>query len=102
MSSTTPVDSDSSSSAGVTGRTVDISSAAGGFIIAAAVQTTLVAGAASITGDETYTQRFNLSVGGGRHLVYDATGTAAATNTNTVVATFPDTNYTVLIAASWG
>jgi hypothetical protein len=96
--SPTPVDADelSSTSFGSTSTSLNISSTAGGFILAVAAKGTTTGGTLDISGDETLVERLGTTgtdISGGRVQAADASGVAAGTNDNTVTLTLGATGY---------
>jgi hypothetical protein len=103
LSSQTPVDHDATFDASTTATslTLDISTSLGGFYIA--ISYAQVSTSYTWSGDEgTLTERFDTFQAGATHSGADANNTAAATNTNTITATFGAGGLDELVAGSWG
>lgn len=102
LDSTTPVDSDQAA-ANSTAVSLNISTSADGFYIAAATNNASGAQSCTWTGDEGgLTERYDTTNSFGfSHSGATAAGTAAATNDNTITATFAISGNMRVIAASW-
>lgn len=102
LNSQTPVDSDTISSAAASARTLTISTSAGGCYIAAAVNGNTSTNSCTWTGDEGgLTESYDTTQAIMRATAATAAANSAATNTNTITATFVNSSAMRLIAASW-
>lgn len=104
MSSTTPTDVKYAhdSAADITSLSItNLTTAAGGFILAAAYSSNLTSNSGAVSGTETYAGRENLATLGGQNIAADASGITAQAGANTVTATYTQTGRIELIAASF-